>query len=36
MNIQELVQSTNLAANLDEDTLTKIGNEVVEGYNDDK
>ena len=36
MNIQELVQSTNLATNLDEDTLTKIGNEVVEGYNDDK
>ena len=36
MNIQKLVQSTNLAANLDEDTLTKIGNEVVEGYNDDK
>lgn len=36
LNIQEIVQNTNVAANLDEDTLTKIGNDVVEGYNDDK
>lgn len=36
LNIQEIVQNTNVAASLDEDTLTKIGNDVVEGYNDDK
>ncbi len=36
LKIQEIVQNTNVAANLDEDTLTKIGNDVVEGYNDDK
>lgn len=36
LNIQEIVQNTNVAASLDEDTLTKIGNDAVEGYNDDK
>lgn len=36
LNIQEIVQNTNVAASLDEDILTKIGNDVVEGYNDDK
>lgn len=36
LKIQEIVQNTNVAASLDEDTLTKIGNDVVEGYNDDK
>lgn len=36
MQIQELVQQTNIAENLDEDRLTEIGNSVVEGYNDDK
>ena len=36
MQIQELVQQTNIAENLDEDRLTEIGHSVVEGYNDDK
>ena len=35
MNIQELTESTNIAENLDDELLTKIGKKVVEGYNTD-
>lgn len=35
-NLYEMIQSTNIAENLDEDTLTKIGKSVLDGYDADK
>ena len=35
MDIREIVEKTNIAEDLDEDTLIKIGDEVVKGYDTD-